>query len=113
MRNLFKLKNKSGFSIMEMILAMGLLTIISLLFVSLMLFAYNMANNASNRSGDSFISSGGIAEKYTGTLTIDPDKSSEIEITYTDGINNFDLVIDGMIIEQEVGSQKYSAFVNN
>ena len=107
MRNVMKLKNKSGFSIMEMILAMGLLTIISLLFVSLMLFAYNMANNASNRSDDSFISSGGIAEKYIETIT-DPNDSN-IVITYSGG----DITISGKIVEQEIGSQKYSAFVNN
>ena len=97
-------KNKSGFSIMEMILAMGLLTIISLLFMTLMLFSFRMANNASVRSDNSFISSGSVAKKYAEQMS----GSDKITIVITDGE---DIEIEGQIIEENTGNQKYNAFI--
>lgn len=104
-------KHKAGFSLVEMILAMGLLALLSVLFATLMVFAINMSSNASGRTDDRLNAVGDseiiyLNDDYTPPAGLTEE---EFEITIGDGsivTNN----IKVNRVQVNSGGQSYSAF---
>ena len=100
--------NKAGFSLVEMILAMGLLALLSVLFATLMVFAINMSSNAAGRTDDR-LSAVGDSEIIYLDDDYDPPAglpANELEII----IKDFSETIKVNHIEVNSGGQSYSAF---
>lgn len=103
-------KNRKGFTLVEMVLAMGLLAIISVLFAYVMVFAIRMTADASARTSDSHQAAGAIDGKYVEEATATPTPGVlKIEIITDSGV----LEIVGDSVSEMQGSQEYSAFMRN
>lgn len=109
MRRSFANKNKNGFTLVEMVLAMGLLAIISVLFAYVMIFALRMSFNAAARTSDSHQAAGAIDGRYVATAT-GPSGVLKIEIKTAAGTV---VEILGDSVSETQGSQEYSAFMRN
>jgi type II secretory pathway pseudopilin PulG len=106
--HILKHKHKAGFSLVEMILSMGLLALLSVLFATLMVFAINMSSNASGRTDDRLNAVGDSEIIYLNDDYTPPAGLSEEE---------FEITIDGVTdkikvnrVQVNSGGQSYSAF---
>lgn len=103
--------NKAGFSLVEMILAMGLLALLSVLFATLMVFAINMSSNASGRTDERLNAVGDseiiyLNDDYTPPAGLTKE---EFEITIGDGsIVTSNIKVNRVQVNS--GGQSYSAF---
>lgn len=104
--------SKQAFSLVEMILAMGLLALLSVLFATLMVFAINMSSNASGRTenrlnavGDSEIIY--LDENYNADNMLTGDEHSTTN-DYTISIGDISIPVNRVDVESE--DQNYSAF---
>jgi prepilin-type N-terminal cleavage/methylation domain-containing protein len=110
MRTNYKIRNKKGFTLVEMVLAMGLLTILSVLFAYVMIFALRMSANASARTSDSHQAAGAIDGHYVEVVTGTPTPGAlKIEIDTAEGT----VEILGESVSETQGVQEYSAFMRN
>lgn len=110
MRILYSNKNKKGFTLVEMVLAMGLLAIISVLFAYVMIFALKMSTNAADRTSDSHEAAGAIDGHYVEVVTGTPTPGAlKIEIDTAAGT----VEILGDSVSETQGTQEYSAFMRN
>ena len=101
-------KHKAGFSLVEMILAMGLLALLSVLFATLMVFAINMSSNASGRTEDRL---GAVGDSEI--IYLEDNYTPPAEFT----TEEFEISIDGVSdsikvnrVDVNSGGQSYSAF---
>ena len=106
-------KHKAGFSLVEMILAMGLLALLSVLFATLMVFAINMSSNASERTDDRLNAVG-----YSEIIYFNDDYTPPAGLTKEE--EEFEITIDGVTdkikvnrVQVNSGGQSYSAFYYN